>query len=441
MKIGRREFLLSAGLSTLGFSPRALAAASEVPLAKRGVPIVQTLTDESSAQFIILSDPTRIPLYRARTVDGRELPLRLVSRTMNPYEKDEALDRLLVEGLWLGEDFYLDVYEGARPAKIDERIFRAFDTRPRASRFAVASCMADVLSAFQGPMWKAMVDTRPGAIFLIGDTCYADILTDGSLRGFWKRYVQTRKCLDNFRWKRLIPTYATWDDHDYGKGNGDKNYAMKEHTRVVFDAFWGWSERGAASRGPGVASAIELCGQRFFLMDDRYFRDPRKMTNGLHWGREQQEWLLNGLTSSSKPAWIMNGSQIYGGYLGVESFESDHPENLKDVVKTLASIEAPVLFGSGDVHFSEVMKIEKKQLGYETFELTSSSIHSATYPGEEGKNPRRLKKTWHLNFLIVDSYPDAKGGLTFKTWAVGAGQHAIFQVDGRVRRSSGGIAA
>ena len=444
MKIGRREFLLSAGLTTIVASPRSFAGqTNQAAFAKkRGRPVVQTLTDETTAQFVVLVDPRKTPVYRARTSGGRELRLTLISRERNPFEDDQALDRLLVEGLDLEADHVLEIFEGATAAKVDERVFRAFDTRPRATRFAIASCMADVLEAFQGPMWKAMADTKPDAIFLVGDTCYADILTDGSVRGFWKRQIQTRKALDVFRWKRLVPVFATWDDHDYGKNNGNRTLATRDEALRAFRALWGWEPRGPAEHGPGVSSALDLCGQRIILMDDRYFRDPRGVERGMHWGSGQQDWMLRRLASDPRPAWIMNGSQIFGGYLGKESFESDHPENLRDVAHFLASIEAPVLFASGDVHFSEVMKIEKERLGYETFELTSSSIHSATYPGGDapGKNPRRIKSTWHHNFLVVDSSVDSRGELVFKASAVSGRRHVHFQVGGKTRRSSGGLA-
>lgn len=432
MVIGRREFLFSAGLAPFVISSR--AQADSVELAK-GVPIVQTLTDETSAQFVVMIDSRNETRYRARSLAGRELQVVLTSRVAQPFDEGVAFDRLFVEGLRLGEEYVLEVHAGRSPVKIDERLFTALDTRPRASRFAIASCMVDVLDVFQGPMWKSLADTRPGYIFLVGDTCYADILTDGSARGFWSRHVRTRRTLDLFRWKKLVPVFATWDDHDYGKNNGDKNSPLRTQAYAAFKALWGWSPRGLAGEGPGVSSVLELCGQRFFLMDDRYFRDPRSTAKGKHWGDEQTDWMAKRLASSRAPAWIMNGSQFFAGYIGKESFESDHPHELAGVTKLLSGIDAPVVFGSGDVHYSEVMKIEKKKLGYETFELTSSSIHSATHPGmNDKKNPRRLKTTWRHNFMIVDSYPTLTGEIGFKTWAVGGNQRVHFEFEGRVRR-------
>jgi hypothetical protein len=61
-------------------------------------------------------------------------------------------------------------------------------------------------------------------------------------------------------------------------------------------------------------------------------------------------------------------------------------------------------FGSGDVHFSEVMEIEAAELGYPTFEIVSSSIHSYTFPGHENRfsNPRRRASTSSHNFVIFE---------------------------------------
>lgn len=438
MNLGRREFLFTAGLTPLVMTPKAFALSDpdKVGFSKPGVPIVQTLTDESSAQFNVMIDPLLMPIYRVLTSDRRELPVVTLKRIVNPFDQTNAFDQLLVEGLDIGRDYTLEVRVGPKAVKFDERTFRALDTRPRATRFAVVSCMADVLDVFQGPMWRALQASQPGYIFFIGDTCYADILTDGSVKGFWKRNVQTRRALDVFRWKRLIPIMSTWDDHDYAGNNADRTHPMRAHSLGVFKALWGWTPRGASSEGPGVSTSVDLCGQRFYLMDDRYFRDPRQTPGGKHWGVEQNAWLLKGLASSPTPAWIMNGSQVFAGYLGSENFESDHPEDLKEMTYAFQSIEAPIVFGSGDVHYSEVMKIEKAQLGYETFELTSSSIHSATWPGMNAKkNPRRLVTNWQLNFLIVDSYPTPNGKIGFKTWSVGGGNHTLFKYEGEVRRT------
>jgi hypothetical protein len=53
------------------------------------------------------------------------------------------------------------------------------------------------------------------------------------------------------------------------------------------------------------------------------------------------------------------------------------------------------------------MKIPAENMGFETFEVTSSSMHS--YSGEGWKNPLRLDGAFtnEFNFMIIDSKNDA----------------------------------
>ncbi|MBY0452918.1 MAG: hypothetical protein K2P92_07775, partial [Bdellovibrionaceae bacterium] len=63
----------------------------------------------------------------------------------------------------------------------------------------------------------------------------------------------------------------------------------------------------------------------------------------------------------------------------------------------------PVIFASGDIHFSEIMKITKDKVGYDTYEVTSSSMHS--YAGTGWDNPLRVPGafTREFNFMMIRS--------------------------------------
>jgi hypothetical protein len=146
-------------------------------------------------------------------------------------------------------------------------------------------------------------------------------------------------------------------------------------------------------------------------MDDRSFRDPQT-EKASYWGNRQKEWLLAKLGESKTPAWIVNGNQFFGGYLKKESFEHNYRADFRHFVDSLKNTEAPVAFASGDVHFSEVMKLEKALLGYSTYEFTSSSMHSYSHNGQR-KNPRRLFFEESDNFVVFDIDADRK-------WAIQA---------------------
>ena len=111
--------------------------------------------------------------------------------------------------------------------------------------------------------------------------------------------------------------------------------------------------------------------------------------------------------------WLVSGDQFFGGYQPRDSFQGDHPKAFKDFLGAIKKTKKKFLFVSGDRHMSEVMKIPKSFLGYESYEITSSPIHSSVYPGasQEYKNPLRMSSVdgkW--NYVIVDvdgsSYPN-----------------------------------
>jgi hypothetical protein len=107
----------------------------------------------------------------------------------------------------------------------------------------------------------------------------------------------------------------------------------------------------------------------------------------------------------------LNGSVFFGAYGEFESFEGDYPTNFREFLSLIKTSGARVAFASGDVHYSEIMDIEPELLGYPTFELVSSSIHSLTLPGhhERFKNPRRRDADSSHNFMIFDGEFSSSG--------------------------------
>ncbi|HVK60361.1 MAG TPA: hypothetical protein VM432_02375 [Bdellovibrionales bacterium] len=397
--------------------------------ARVGFPILQTYTNDDSAQFRIVADTASPVAYIARDKAGAAKRVTVLSRESNPFTTKRAIDHIVVDGLKPAETYILEVRDVRTNALIDSREFSALDTKSKRLNFVVGSCTHDLFSG-QKEIWQSVYDMKPDIIFLIGDSCYADWSSDGSLPGHWERNFETRDTVDVYWWKRLTPLIATWDDHDYGKGNGDRTNPMREDVYTTFKAFFGSEQRRGLKNGPGVSSMLMIRGHRFCLMDDRYFRDPLEVTNGLHWGEDQEKWLFDEIGASTEPVWLMNGSQFFGGYRKKESMESNHPFQFKRVLDRLAKAKAPVMFCSGDVHFTELMTIEPPILGYQSLEITSSAMHSTTFPGTPNRgdaNPRRFGKgIWQNNFVFVESDASTPGTVNIRTRCVGKSKKIYF---------------
>lgn len=445
MKNSRREFLagaakllcLGAAVQSLDNSALAVSTGNDFFLASDAgsIPIMQGMTNEKATVLVTLIDKKKSFTYQIYDAKGQLLPFRILRREQKSHS-NFAIEKVLIEGLQISQTYRFLVIDNQSGKQVDERTFTALDRQLKLGRFAVATCMNDMLMVDQNRMWKAVIDSNPSVIFLLGDTCYANYFSDKTEASYWRRYSETRNRLWYFRSKKLVPTLSTWDDHDFGVNNGNKNFKSKQITKEIFETFWANEELPGLIRGPGLSYLFSAWGQRFFVMDDRWFRDPVK-TGGKHWGVQQENFLFNNLVQNAKPAWIMNGSQFFGGYGTYESFEGDYAQNFKNVLSELGQIEAPVNFVSGDVHFSEVMAIEPQLLGYRTFEYTSSSVHSFSLPlvvQGQRKNPRRLIATAAHNFLSFQSVAESQEGWAIATQSVTRGLKVKFRHETLIKR-------
>lgn len=408
--LSRRKFLqYSAGVTAGVLLNEDALAQFEILSFSGDIPIVQNFTNAKTAQFTILTEGAYPYSYAVVDDKGKSVSWNFTEQFYENGFFDFGVDKIYVTGLSPGRTYRLKVLSKSSGRVLDERKFQSLDIQqPRPFKAAVVSCACDTYSIQSAGMWNNLYKRKPDVIFLVGDTVYVDLGSSGSYWDMWRRYCETRLTLTAFRQPFLIPTLATWDDHDFGVNNGNIHFKQKDFTKRAFQLFWGSKDQSGFQQGVGVSSYVQMFGQNFCFMDDRYYRAVRG-TGGLHWGSAQQEMLFEKLGKTNRPTWLLNGSQFFGGYLKQESFEADHASNFKDVLKKLSKQESPFLFVSGDVHFSEVMSIEERLLGYKSIEITSSSIHSFTFPGVNlPHNPRRITTTWHHNFVIVESTYDEK---------------------------------
>lgn len=421
MTISRRDFFK--GTAVLGTTLLGTRKSfSETPPAglEYRFPVLQGATSFTKTQINVMA-AEEITI----TVSQGKVTVEKITKTYSVWQAY----RIVVEDLLPGTEYELQI--ATATGVVETRKFSTLSPDKTQVKIALASCMRDTRAEHQAVMWKAMEDTKPDLLFLLGDNVYVDDEknTDKfiSEERIWRRYVETRLTLDLYQWKKLVPTIATWDDHDFGLNNTLGAVPWRDASTLVFRTLYaqdavmpevGW--------GPGISTSYSAYGQRFFLMDNRSFRGY-KFIGKNHWGINQEEWLFNLVSQEKTPGWILTGSQVFGGYRSGWSFENNHPGALKRVLSRLSKIEAPVLFGSGDVHYSEIMKIEKERLGYETIEITSSSMHSNARDPKPN-NKRRIASTGEFNFVVA--MVEAKSSaLQMNLRSLGAGGKELFAVN------------
>lgn len=364
-----------------------------------------------------------------------------------------SIQKLIYSGLKRGENYHFEVL-GENGERIDYRSLKTIDPTPKPLRFALVSCMDDSWVAGQDEMWGRLATVNPDAVFFLGDNVYADREIDfykgpANADVIWERYAQTRNRLKFFRERRLTPVIATWDDHDYGQDNGNRDFPFKNESRDIFEAYFAQEALPEAiERGPGVSSVLSLSGQRFALLDNRTFRSPPTETNGTHLGDEQERWIQSKLRLDPKqpaqPVWLINGDHFFGAYhkQKFESFEGEHPLALDRLLNATRELPAPVVFISGDRHLTELSEVPATKLGYKTYELTTSAIHAITFesPWDRFPNPHQIEgRSGELNFAVVQTQPLTLSGetarLEFNVTVYGTRERVLYTRDLSVEKS------
>jgi hypothetical protein len=412
MSLNRREFMgmaLGAGVYAKGtrFPRPESVVGAEKP--KVGFSILQGMTDEESAQFSLVLP--RAESWAVSIVDSAQRSLPFESRLVGRDFSDFVVHKIFVSGLRLGQEYRL-IVKDSQGNERDERGFRALDLSARQVKLAFASCACDFLH--HDDVWERMEAEAPEMAFFLGDNVYADRPGFWTVRladpeQLWRRYVQTRNRVAFYFRKNLIPVLAIWDDHDFGGNNQGRAYAFKDQSRETFETFFAQSARPRLSAGPGIAKRFSAFGADFYLLDGRSFRDPWDESDSRMFGVTQEKWLVSGI--GERLSWLINGSVFFGAYNGKDSYEGHYTNDFRRFLQRLKKTDGTFCFASGDVHYSELMDIEAEPLGYKTFEMISSSIHSYTFPGHEWrfKNARRRTATSAHNFTVFQGVFNARG--------------------------------
>ncbi|MCO4794377.1 MAG: alkaline phosphatase family protein [Bacteriovoracaceae bacterium] len=343
---------------------------------------------------------------------GSYIPKRNIKQSLRRWKDENGLViQFEISKLNPSSVYRIELYNS--PGMIEDyRIFKTMPKKKEELNIGLASCMSDEFMDIQKEMWAQLVSLNPDIVLMIGDNTYADVVGGKYVGGastpkqIWSRYLETRENIDFYHIRKLIPVLGVWDDHDYGLNNGDKSYQYKKESAEIFDIFYPFSKSKLTRKGPGVSYRLSLNGQNFYFLDARSFRDKSTSKMGTHLGTKQENWLFKDMRTVRGPNWLIKGDQYFGLYHSYESWERYHPKNLKNFLKKLKRERDPAIFVSGDRHLAEIMKLEKSLTGYQTYELTSSGIHSKVYPGSFAKepNPRQIAGVdGEYNFMFIKS--------------------------------------
>ncbi|GAA4005674.1 hypothetical protein GCM10022408_16840 [Hymenobacter fastidiosus] len=241
------------------------------------------------------------------------------------------------------------------------------------------------------PLWDDIAAQKPNVWIWLGDNIYGDTDDMTVLR---RKYDAQLNQPAYRQFRQQVPTIiGTWDDHDYGRNDGDKTYPFKKQTQQAALDFLQEPADSPRRRQEGIYAAYEYAvGRRkvkVLLLDDRYFqdtlyRDAQKVyhpnTTGDVLGAAQWQWLEQQLRTSTADAHIIGSGIQFLPQQHVYEKWSNFPAARQRLLRLLADTRAKgVLLISGDRHIGEISKASVPGVAYPVYEVTSSGLtHPAT---------------------------------------------------------------
>jgi alkaline phosphatase D len=280
---------------------------------------------------------------------------------------------LLIENLKPVQRYFYCVLLNGKPAMLPA--YPSFTTplpedQTGHVRFAFTSCVGnhgyDSTAGFAD-----MARTNFDLLLMLGDNVYSNTNNPEVQRKF---YADQRTTAG---WREVasrLPIYAIWDDHDFGPDNSDGTLPGKEHSLQTFHEVWANPSYGEP-HNPGVYFKFTRANVGFFLLDDRYHRDPNKATNLVHktmLGDRQLAWLKRELLASRAAVKVLACGSEWQSHGTEDSWTSFRRER-EDIFNFIEEHHITgVLLISGDRHFTAAYQVKGKWI-----EVTAGPIGSA----------------------------------------------------------------
>lgn len=273
------------------------------------------------------------------------------------------------------------------------------------ARLAFVSCVNDHKFKRQ-PAWKTLAGHDPDALVLLGDTPYIDTTSLKTQRRRYRKFWSLNDAREVFA---TTPTWATWDDHDFGKNDTDGRLRGKEDSRRAFVEHHAHAEFGTGTEG--IYTSFRWGPVEVFLIDARWWAntgpspiDPRKKTL---LGKEQWDWIRKKLEASTAPFKVLTTGMIWNG--AVRPFKRDHWLTWKHERDALwrfvgdKKIPGVVLMG-GDIHRSRALKhAAEDRAGYPLYEFITSPMANSIIEAANVKHPGLLHDAAEEHtFMLMD---------------------------------------
>lgn len=262
------------------------------------------------------------------------------------------------------------------------------------TKLAFASCIYHPEQA----AFQQIEKSGPTAVIFLGDNIYLrhEELEDGPervRRHARELYSKMQSDPDFQSLRAAIPTYAIWDDHDFGPNDSDAAFSFKTVTRQVFEDFW---KLPPPEVKDGIYRSVEVGDALLLLTDNRSYRRPGESL----FGSKQLDWMEKEIANTQRPVIVIaSGGQLFTkGPWHEDYFE--YPDERKRFMAMMRAVKKPLIVLSGDRHYADLLVPEiggKKVLEATSSPLAASIANDYTiYP-----DPARKALFMERNFGLV----------------------------------------
>lgn len=339
-----------------------------------GGPMLGSVTSEGAKVWIRTLQPASVQV---------EVTVGQQTQLYGPVDSTAASDLtaiVTVDGLQPSTRYPYRVLVDGQPISISEHA--AIVTAPAASstgevRIAFGSCLHRW--GFGHQIHLDQIRSRqPAALLLLGDIAVQDRENHLGLHRADYFMRDLHPAWQDF--SSTVPTYATWDDHDYFDNDKAGVYGAftvedKEAVCDVFQQAWNNPSYGFNDERRGVFLRTRIGPADVIMVDNRYFREKKKGEDAFL-GDEQMDWLEAQLLDCKGPFIILSCGSMWSDYVsaGKDSWGKFDPEGRERIFQLIEKHKIPgVILISGDRHGARGFTIPRPS-GFEFYEFEAASL-------------------------------------------------------------------
>lgn len=260
--------------------------------------------------------------------------------------------------------------------------------------------------------WDVISRKKPDVMLLLGDNHYAESTNPKKLK---KAYDELANIAQYKEFSQKVPTFPTWDNHDYGAKYPGRLHPHAEESEQLFLEHFSIPKSDPRQHRKGIYGTW-IFGKKphrvqVIILDLMRFRDPFQKRNGKDvftpqsgktlMGSEQWKWFENQLKKDAEVRIIGSGIQVLSNEHSWRRWGM-FPDERKRLLQVIDKAKGTTVLLSGDRHRGEISVLNtdgKRPL----FDVTASSFNLC-YPGKEKNSLRvgELIDQAHFGWLDID---------------------------------------